>query len=186
MSFICMIERNDVELLEMARNGDLSAFELLFKKHHQTALNIAFRIVGSVEAAEDIVMEAFLKIYSSGHKIKTDFNAYFYRIVVNKSLNFTRRNKRISTEIDLDYLSSDSENPLSEIINKDAAKEAFKALDSLPPAQKTAFILLKYEELSYKEAADIMNISVKALESLMSRAKEKLRKYYFGAEKNEQ
>ncbi len=183
MSINCMQEKDDIELLCMTQSGDMKAFECLFKRYHQKALNISFRTVGSIELSEDIVMESFIKIHNSNVKIKSNFKSYFYKIVLNTSINYIKKNKRFINDIDLNMLSSGKNNPMEEAMNKEEIKDAWLALNSLPLSQKTAFVLVKYEELTYKEASEIMGISVKALESLMARAKENLKKYYFGGEK---
>jgi len=183
MSINCMQEKDDIELLYMSRGGNMKAFECLFNKYHKKAFNISFKTTGSTEMAEDIVMDAFLKIYTSHFRIKSGFSSYFYKIVINMSINHIKKSKKILTDIDFELFVSNLNEPSEEFFKKEHIKKAWKALNSIPISQKTAFILIKYEEMTYKETAEIMGISVKALESLMTRAKENLKKYYLGGEK---
>ena len=175
-----MFEQKDLDLLYLARAGDKIAFEKLFNRYHQKAFNVAYRTVGSIETAEDMVMDAFIKVYESEQKINIDFAPYFYRIVIINCINYIRKNKRVISLLDQDLLfAPDSSDPVNAVLSNESAKDAFKALSLLPENQKIAFVLIKYEGLSYKEVSLIMKISVKAIESLMSRAKQSLKDYYF-------
>jgi RNA polymerase sigma-70 factor (ECF subfamily) len=145
--------------------------------------------VANMEDAEDLSQEVFLVILKSISRFKKNASLYtwIYRITVNKSLEHLRRQKRRNIlqtvgsflKVSSDGTNSD-DNKLATMDTRNEDKEKRKILDSavnsLPENQKIAFILNKYEELAYKEIAEIMNLSLSSVESLIHRAKMKLQK----------
>ncbi len=140
------------------------------------------------EDAEDLTQEVFIEVFHSLEKFKQEssLSTWIYRITVNKSLDFLRkknRKKRFgfmtslfhkeTSEVNFDKGHFDHPGILLE--KKENARILFEAIDLLSENQKTAFILFHVEELSQKEIAAIMNLSPKAIESLIQRAKTTLR-----------
>ncbi|MBR4748282.1 MAG: RNA polymerase sigma factor [Abditibacteriota bacterium] len=174
-----MESKTDLELLGSFAAGDDAAFEELFRRYRQKAFNVAYRALGSREAAEDVVIETFVRLYGGDLRIRQDFSSYFYRMVVNNSLSYMRRQRShapLTDDISPDR--QHSSDPMHMALKNEAEEEARRALDALPDSQKMAFILIKYEGLSYREASSIMKVSEKAVDSLMSRARAGLKKYF--------
>jgi RNA polymerase sigma factor (sigma-70 family) len=151
--------------------------------------NTAISFVQNREWAEDIAQEVFVEVYESIGKFNelSTLSTWIYRITVNKSLDSIRAQKSkkrfafitslFSPETGaLRYDTSNFEHPGILAEKKENARFLFKAIDELPDNQKTAFILSQIEELPQKEIAVIMNMSVKAVESQIQRAKMNLRK----------
>ena len=179
-----MRNKTDLELVALLSTGKTDALQELFVRYQQKAFNIAYHTLGSAEAAEDVVMETFIKLSETKHKITTDFSSYFYRMIVNRCYNYARReNKVLHLLSEEQVCTADNSDPYVIAVEAEAEAEARKALDSLPINQRTAFTLVRLEGMSYRESARVMNISEKALESLMSRARENLKKYYQSKEK---
>jgi RNA polymerase sigma-70 factor (ECF subfamily) len=170
--------------------GDKSAFRIIVEKYQQRVINVAYRILGDPEDAEEIAQETFLKAYLSAksYKPQAELFTYLYTIVTHLALNRLRKKRRLRW-FSLDSL-DDSEggsNP-EEILTDptDRPDEALertereevvrRALASLPPAQKAAMVLSRYEGLSYSQIAEVMDISVSAVESKLYRAKQTLKK----------
>jgi RNA polymerase sigma-70 factor (ECF subfamily) len=133
------------------------------------------------EDAEDITQEVFIRVYQSLHTFQgeSEFSTWLYRITVNMSLNFLRRNrkKRVLQSLEtLFTLRSDEKNPLEEMESAERDRRIRKAIDTLPERQRMAFILSRYEELPQKKIAAVMNRSEGAVEQLLQRAKEILQK----------
>lgn len=141
------------------------------------------------EWAEDIAQEVFIEIYQSIEKFNelSSLGTWIYRVTVNKCLDQIRAQKRqkrfaFITSLfhkdngELIHDTSNFEHPGILAERKEQAKALFQAIQGLPEAQKTAFLLSQIEEMSQKEIAEIMNVSVKAVESLIQRAKASLRK----------
>jgi RNA polymerase sigma factor (sigma-70 family) len=144
--------------------------------------------VQNKEDAEDLTQEVFIEVFHSLEKFKQEssLSTWIYRITVNKSLDFLRKKNRKKRfgfmtslfhketgEINFDKGHFDHPGILLE--KKENARILFEAIDLLSENQKTAFILFHVEELSQKEIAAIMNLSPKAIESLIQRAKTTLR-----------
>ncbi len=174
-----MKSRTDIELFQLTKAGRNDAFEELFHRYRQKAFNVAYRTTGVYEAAEDIVMESFIKLYQTDNRINTSFSSYFYRLVINTCYNYVRKQNRTTSIPDESIVRAPEESdPLQAALMTEAEENARKALDSLPVKLRCAFILTKYEGLSYRETSEIMHVSEKALGSMISRAREKLQKYY--------
>lgn len=157
--------------------------ELLYEKHAKRVYNLALQYVQNAHDAEEITQDVFLAAYRSLDKFRNEssHNTWLYRITINKSLDFLkakRRKKRFFwftselTEND----SIEFEHPGVLIENKEETAFIFSCINELPDNQKTALILNKIEQLSLAEIAGIMELSPKAVESLVQRAKTNLSK----------
>ena len=134
-----------------------------------------------VEDAEEVTQDVFVKIHrsASGFNGKSKVETWIYRITINTALNALSKRKRQATyfavqsneQLDL----PDFEHPGVKLENQEKAKFLFWAINQLPETQKTAFLLSFVEGLPRKEVADIMQLSLKAVESLLQRAKKGLR-----------
>jgi RNA polymerase sigma-70 factor (ECF subfamily) len=177
------------KIIENIANGDRSNFKELVDKYQSLVLNTCHHFVHNKQSAEDLAQEVFLEVYLSAHKFKKEakLSTWLYRIAVNKSLNYLRDNKKwdfiksIETLFKSGYNEPVAENSTHE--NSDELqKKLNQIIDSLPKKQKTVFTLCKMENLTYKEAAEVLEVPVTTIEGLMHRAKrsvkEKIEKYY--------
>ncbi len=135
-----------------------------------------------VEDAEEITQDVFVTIYqkSAQFKNQAELSTWIYRITVNKALDFCKHKKRkkrwfLRQEIAEYNEPSDLYHPGFELEDKESISYIFKCIHALNEQQKTALILTKIDGFSQKEAAEIMGISPKAVESLIQRAKENLK-----------
>lgn len=180
----------DTDLMMKVKAGDPSALRMIVEKYQRRIINVAYRLLGDQDEAEDIAQETFLKVYLSAksYKPKAELFTYLYTIATNLALNRLRKKRRVRW-FSLDAFRENGEEGVEPEIPTDpedqpdlslerAEREAVvrRALDALPPAQKTAVILSRYEGLSYKQIAEVMDISVSAVESKLHRAKQTLRK----------
>lgn len=181
---------------ELSKRNEL-AFRNLVDLYQQKVYNTCLGLMQNTEDAEDITQEVFVSIYNSIHQFKSDSKLYtwIYRIAVTKSLEYIRaksRKKRfaffktftfqVNDEEVVSYEPGHFHHPGVQLENKELSATLFQALNKIPENQKTAFILHKLEDLSYTEIAEIMNVSLASVESLMFRAKQNLRKvlsYYY-------
>jgi RNA polymerase sigma-70 factor (ECF subfamily) len=177
----------DQELIEGIKQQDRNAFRFLVGQHQRLVIKTAYYFVGDMDEAEDISQEVFMQIIDSIGRFRgsSTFTTWIYRITVNKSLTRVKRNKRREIFTRLESLfrpgastpnlqePADESDPVEKPENKELLN---RAIASLPDNQRTAFILSKYEELSYKEIAGIMELSLNAVESLIHRAKINLQK----------
>ena len=175
----------ETELISEIQRGNKDAFKDFVDIYKKFIINVCYKFVNNADDANDIAQDVFIEVYKSINNFRGDsrVNTWLYRISVNKSLNFLRNNKKYSQTNDISDESykipnsDDSDfSPDVSIINKERKNILDKAIDSLPENQKTAFILCKKEELSYEEISKVLGISVKAVESLIVRAKKNLQK----------
>lgn len=167
---------NDESLMGHVKNHDHQAFSILVERHTTKFYASAYRIVMNKEESEDIVQEAFLKlwdnpkIWQEGKGAK--FTTWFYKIVVNMALDKFRKHKNIK-QIDIETTQLETNDNTVFYMEQDEEQKALDvAIKQLPENQMMALNLCFYEDISRKEAADIMNVSLKALESLLMRAKQ--------------
>lgn len=179
----------EINVMYDLQDGDLSSFEKLVAKHEKTVFNIVYRFLGRTSDADDIAQEVFLRIWRSAHRYKptAQFTTYLYRITANLCLSNIRRRKRhniISLETatrgkgtthHMEMMDENEAEPAEKLGKEEMAEKVRDALTELPENQSMAVILRRYEDLSYKEIAEVMNSSVPAVKSLLSRAREKLR-----------
>lgn len=179
---------NELELIQHLREGDEFAFKSLVESCQDMVFNTALSIVQNPEDAEDVAQEVFIQVYRSIDQFKGDsrLTTWIYRITTTKALDHIRSKKRkkrfafvtslFGANNELLHEPADFQHPGVEMDKKEQAALLFKLITQLPDNQKVAFNLHKTEDLSYQEIADIMGISVSAVESLLFRARQNLRK----------
>lgn len=181
------------ELIFSLQKGVPAAFKQLVERYQHIVFNTVLGIVQDVQEAEDVAQEVFIQVHISvnGFRGESKLTTWLYRIAITKALDAQRKNQSKKRRADLrawvglgdKYITAvDFQHPGVTLDNKERAAMLFRAMKKLPGNQLTAFTLIKTEGLTYVEVAGIMEISVKAVEALMHRAKENLRKeltHYF-------
>ena len=170
---------NTIKLIEAISDGNQKAFQQLYASFSEKVYNTALSYARNKQDAEEITQDVFTSVFRNAANFRGNatVSTWVYRITVNTSLNHIKRKKRFSF-LKLKAPEGDKpdfEHPGVLLENKENAKALFSVIDTLPDLQKTAFILSFVEELPRKEVADVMNISLKAVESLLQRGKKKLR-----------
>jgi len=170
---------DDAALMQKIAGGDSRAFERLVQRHLPRSVRMAARITGSAAEAEDAVQEAFIRVWKHAAEWESpdtagaQFSTWFYRIVLNLCIDYKR--KRIFTPLEeISEPDDDRDNAETGLQRHELSERVRGAIDTLPDRQRAAFVLCFYEERSNKEAASILGISVKALESLLVRARKAL------------
>ncbi|WP_346858972.1 RNA polymerase sigma factor [uncultured Draconibacterium sp.] len=188
---------SDTEIIKQLQEGNEQAFRKLVETHQKLVVNTCFGLVHNREDAEDIAQEVFIEVFRNIDRFRAEskLSTWLYRIAVNRSLNHIRDNKKqkwfqsFEDEVTekskkLQQLAtSKSDHPEFELENKQRALILHEAIGSLPKNQQVAFTLSKYEELSYQEIAEIMELSVSSVESLLFRAKKGLQKKLYSCYK---
>ncbi|MGQ0526899.1 MAG: sigma-70 family RNA polymerase sigma factor [Alphaproteobacteria bacterium] len=172
-------QESDEILMERVQRGDQQAFAALVRRHTKMFFAAAFRMSGNRQEAEDCVQAAFIKLWEKPQSWDASrgvkFTTWFYRVVTNLAIDGTRRRKKnVSADV-LDYMPDGQESALDMLVNKETKMALETAIQSLPERQKAALNLCFYEGLSNQEAADILGVGIKALESLLMRAKSNMR-----------
>ena len=176
---------DEFELQQQFRQCDEDAFRTLVERHYSSILSLCYQYVGNQEDAEEVAQDVFIRAYRAreSYEPRAKFSTYLYRIAVNLSLNRIRDRKRqmgaITDSVSEDRsLSIAQGNPMPDEVLEQKEKQAAirKAVDTLPPKQKTAVILKRFHGLSYEEIAQVMECSLSAVEARLHRAKLNLKK----------
>lgn len=179
---------NELELIQLLRAGDELAFKSLVANYQDLVYNTALGVVQNSTDAEDVAQEVFIQVYRSIDQFKGDarLSTWIYRITTTKALDHIRSRKRkkrfafitslFGPNDELVHEPVDFQHPGVALDRKEQAALLFRMIEQLPDNQKVAFTLHKTEELSYQEIAEVMKLSVSAVESLLFRARQNLRK----------
>lgn len=174
---------DDINLIQRCKEGDLDAFNVLFKKYSVQAVRTVYLITGQKAIAEDIVQEAFIKCYSEIKKLKHPeaFHSWFYRLLTRICWRYCSKEKsNLSTEINYNCKDTISDNyTLSDITEKSEIRELVnKALDKLSIPLKTTVILYYYNELSIKEISRALGCFEGTVKSRLHNARKLLKKEF--------
>ncbi|MGF7217966.1 RNA polymerase sigma-70 factor (ECF subfamily) [Spirosoma lacussanchae] len=182
-----------IALLDAVAQGSETAFRQLYEITKSRVFNTALGYVRSREDAEEITQDVFIEVFRSAGRFKGDarVTTWLYRITVSRSLDYLKHKKRQKRFAFLTSLfdpssgnllhdAPDFVHPGIELDRQENAAILFRAIDTLADKQKTAYILTRIEGLSNGEAAEVMAVSVGAVESLLQRATENLKKQLAG------
>jgi len=167
------------ELIALIKDDDQKALKQLFDDWHYSLCLIAFRIVQDRDQAKDIVQEVFIKFWKNRKQleIESSFGAYMKRATVNTALNHIKRIANFKkNELEKSNLSFFSGNSTDQTLNhQELIKKSEYAILKLPARTRIVFTLIRSEEMSYKEVAITLGISIKAVEKEMMKALKLLR-----------
>lgn len=186
----------DGEIIRQILQGKQDLFRVIIERYQTMVFRTCLGFVHDQDDADDLTQDVFIQAYRSlsGFKGNSAFSTWIYRITVNACLNKKRKNLKglfsrlLSQEQTSGFPLSDSEDPEYLLIKDEQRKIVQEALDGLPKNQHIALILSKYDDLSQKEIAGIMEITEGAVEALLQRAKANLRKKlvrHFGINEND-
>ncbi|MGH7830119.1 MAG: sigma-70 family RNA polymerase sigma factor [Candidatus Binatia bacterium] len=171
-------EKDDRELLALIQDGSHDAFAVLVRRHTERFYRLAYRYVQSKETAEDMVQDAFLKLWQNPVTWQPErnnkFTTWFYRVVVNLCLDWQKK-KRPLTLDEEPQLPDERETADSAMMRSQEQKILEREIAALPERQRAALNLCFEEGLSNREAAEVMGLNPKALQSLIMRAKTTLK-----------
>ena len=182
-----MKEATDEQLMQAVAGGDLEAFNDLVLRHQDLAWRMAYRFLGDAMEAEDVAQETFLKILEAAPRYRptATFHTYFYRVLTHLCIDRARK-KQLTSIDDIPEAIDPSLSQDESLIEKERQDQIHLALDALPPNQKAAMILRHYEGLSYAEISQILGVTPKAVEGLISRAGASLQARLSHLQKNEE
>ena len=184
-------EQEEAAWMEALCAGDRRAYQAIVNRHCQAISHYALRMLGNQSDAEDITQETFLRLWLKADQwqaSKSKLTTWLHRIAHNLCIDHMRKHSRLQTLEETDELSSDSqaqwqvsglESSEAEQQDEDRLAMLTAAVSRLPEAQRSALMLCTYSGFSNQEAAAIMSISVKALESVLARARRTLRATLF-------
>ncbi|MDQ1329015.1 MAG: polymerase sigma-70 factor, subfamily [Candidatus Poribacteria bacterium] len=178
----------DTDLVHLCQNGDMTAFEQLFRKHQDRIYGLAYRMMNNREDAFDVTQEIFIRAYQKikDFNFKSAFSTWLYRLALNLCTDELRKQKsRKKTEISVNDLSSkedviaiiqvDENTPEDNAISKEQEKLVWDAINSLKDKDRAVIILRDMEGLSYEEISDVLKCSLGRVKSRLHEARQKLR-----------
>jgi RNA polymerase sigma factor (sigma-70 family) len=188
-------------LIEQLKQGNEVAFREIVETRQGLVYNTVLGLLQNNEDAEDVTQDVFIKVFESVHQFKGEsaFSTWLYRVAVTTALEYLRKKKRKKRFAFVTSLFGDDQNPLHDppdfmhpgvqLDNRENARILMGTIRKLPENQRIAFSLHKVEGLSYQEVADIMQTSISAIESLIHRARQNLKKmlknqYYSDNQRN--
>lgn len=181
-----MTREQELAVIRRVQRGDANAFEYLVAAYEKNVYNLALRMTGSPEDAEDMAQEAFLKAYGSLDSFRGDskFSVWLYRIVSNVCLDFLRRQKKRQSfslsmedddgeesELELPDLSRLPEEELEKKLTRDAVR---RGLAQLPEDARQILLLREIQGLSYEEIGETLGLEPGTVKSRIFRARKKL------------
>ncbi len=176
------MELSDNELVKQINNGNQQAFTELIQRYQHKVYNSTYRILGNHEDALDMAQESFIRVYKSIGKFKgnSSFSTWLFRITTNicrdelrkrqrnlKTDSFSQAKDQKKTLKNLEEIDNPEKITMSNELNATIQKK----IDQLPSKQKTVFVLREFEGLSYKEIAEVLEISIGTVKSRLSRAR---------------
>ena len=176
-----MPERNTDELLlERAGVGDQAAFLELYERHRLPIFRFAYRLLGSVEIAEDVTHDCFLSLIRKPQNFRPErasLRTYLFAAARNLAMKHFRNVDREGTldELTEEPRISPRQEPLRRLLDKELSDRVQDAVFNLPPLQREALVLFEYEGLSLNEIANITDSDVGAIKSRLFRARERLK-----------
>lgn len=180
----------DVALMIRVRDDDPTAFEELVRRYQDRLLTVMFHLVGNRDEADDLAQEVFLRVYRhrKDYHPQAKFSTWLFTIAHHLAQNvYRRRQRKPETQIDWTdsgilaqqssehWRGSAAPAPDSQLRHEELSQVVQWALARLNERQRLAVVLNKFEDMSYQEIAAVMGISVKAVKSLLSRARTQLR-----------
>ncbi len=170
----------DENLLIAAARGDEAAFRLLYERHRTVVYRFAYRLLQSIEVAEEITHDCFLSLIKKPTRFdatRASLKTYLCAAARNQAIKHLRRSDSETNwdELTTEPQTNESWNPLKQVIGAELATVVRQAIAELPPLQREAVILFEYEELSLAEIALVVSADVGTVKSRLHRAREKLR-----------
>ena len=175
-----IVDDFDEKCMALIKEGDESAFEIIFRKYHPQLLNYCRKMVGDNDSAKEIVHSVFVNIWNNKEKMdsRCALKAYLYKSVKNRSISYMKSRARFIEHEDFieEEIRSSVSDPYEELNKKELAEAYSTAVGKLPEKCRNVLLLVKESGLSYREASEILDVSTKTVETQMRIAFQKLRK----------
>lgn len=171
--------RTDLELVERVKAGDKSSFSELVKRHQRGLLRLSLRFMKDMDIAQDVVQESFIKAYEKLNSFegRASFKSWLFQIAVNTARNKIRENRHETTDIENVHLAVGAVAE-SNLVHSVVSDIIIVEVGKLPFKQRTALVLRVYEDLSFKEIAEVMECPYDTAKANYRHALLKLRRVF--------
>lgn len=180
---------SDADVMLRVKTGDESAFAFLVQKYRRPIVGFLYRMCHNPSTAEELAQEVFLRVYRSRetYEASAKFTTWLYRIATNLAVNYARdtRHERPELTVRLDEpdretgtmpdLADDALTVEEQIVRRERLAAIRSKVNALPERQRMAVIMHKYQQMDYRQIADVLKLSESATKSLLFRAYETLR-----------
>jgi RNA polymerase sigma-70 factor (ECF subfamily) len=181
--------QTDADVMLRVKAGDDSAFDYLVQKYRRPMVNFMYRMAHNSAGAEDLAQEVFLRVYRSRetYEASAKFTTWLYRIATNLAVNHARdtRHERPENQVSLDEPDEESGRTLDvpdaapsaeeDLVQRERVAAIRQCVEALPERQRIAVVMHKYQQMDYRQIADVLKLSESATKSLLFRAYETLR-----------
>ena len=178
-------DADDLRLMQLVGRGDTGAFEQLIERHQALVAGTVARMLGSNSDVEDIAQQVFIRVWKSARRYvpRAKFTTWLLKITRNLVFNEMRRTKR-RAHVPLQPEAGAEDPPLKDDLNlapdvslleTELQQTIEEAILQLPETQRMALVLRRYEQLSYEQIAEVLDLSVPAVKSVLFRARSELR-----------
>jgi len=178
---------DESSLVDRLRAGDTAALDALIRIHAGWAQRFAVRLLGDADAAEDVVQEAFVRIFraASAYRGTSAFRTYLYRVLLNRCRDHAAARKRRETMMEriAEAVATDeprSENPAAQAGAREFEVRLRGMVEGLPPAQRETLVLRAWEGLPYEEIARVLDVTVHAVKANLAEARSKVASWLGG------
>ena len=167
-------EEADEALVARCRNGDGGGFATLVGRYERPVFNLAFRMLGDREDARDVAQTAFLKALENLDRFDSRYRffSWLYRIAMNEALDLIGRRARLTELTDVHAADDDI---LGDLTAADLGARVRGALDDLSPDHRAVLVLRHYQDLSYEQIAEVLELPDSTVKSRLYEARERLR-----------
>ena len=172
------LRKNELLLIESAKNGDRNAYSDLVTMHVNQVMQLIYRMYGNQQLAEDSAQKAFIKAWVKlpNYKTSYSFKSWVNRIAINTAIDMLRKDKRIVSQGTDDlFLVDRTPGPENQVIYNEQTASVRAAVLSLPEASRSVLILREFEGFSYQEIADMLDIPLGTVMSRLNYARKTLR-----------
>ena len=180
---------SDADVMLRVKKGDESAFTFLVQKYRRPIVGFLYRMCHNPSTAEELAQEVFLRVYRSRetYEANAKFTTWLYRIATNLAVNYARdtRHERPEVTVRLDEpdqesgttpdLADDTLSAEEQLVRRERLAAIRSKVNALPERQRMAVIMHKYQQMDYRQIAEVLKLSESATKSLLFRAYETLR-----------
>jgi RNA polymerase sigma factor (sigma-70 family) len=172
---------SDNEIMENVRDGRIEKLAILFERHHISLFNFFLRLTGSPNVSEDLVQEVFLRVlkYRKSYQGRSKFRVWMFQIARNAHIDYLRKKKDAYPLEDqfFDVRSEEAE-PDDSMVRSQEAARLNQALSKLPLKKREVLILSRYQDMKYKEIADLFGCQIGTVKTYVHRALKDLNRIY--------
>lgn len=178
------VRQDEYAIIERCKQGDISAFDELIRRYEKQIYNFAFRLCGNYDDANDVISEAFIKVFNAIQSFRGDanFSTWLFRIVTNVYLDERKRSKGhlnipLDEYIELEestvtrQIEDPSPGPIEQLEAKERSDILQEAINSLPDYQRVMVVLFHTQGKSYEEIAEIIGLPIGTVKSRLNRAR---------------